>query len=104
MTKEELTAKLAEIATSSVTAAGKIRAPWDEMTVMLLNAGQQFGDQHPYTCSNGCEVPIFGGSLRLSLIAGVDGWFCPGCAYRQDWAHAFGLTIVADRLLKVTHR
>jgi hypothetical protein len=46
-----------------------------------LNAYQNCGMWHPFTCSNGCG---------LSLLAKCDGWECPGgCGYGQGWAHQF---------------
>lgn len=68
--------------------ARAIRAPWTPEQVTALNAFQQRGDMHPFTCG-GDHTP---GSP--SLVAYTDGWRCPqpygeACDYRQDWAHAF---------------
>ncbi|MCX5522629.1 hypothetical protein OG342_07090 [Streptomyces bobili] len=65
-----------------------IRAPWTPEQVAALNAFQQRGGMHPFTCG-GDHAP---GSPVL--VAHEDGWRCSdpyreGCDYRQDWAHAF---------------
>jgi hypothetical protein len=62
-----------------------IRAPWTPEQVAALNAFQQRGGMHPFTC---------GGEHSFSsptLVAHPDGWHCPAepCTYQQDWAHAF---------------
>lgn len=65
-----------------------IHAPWTPEQVAALNAFQQRGGMHPFTCG-------FRGSVHALregvLIAGPDGWHCPipGCLYTQNWAHAF---------------
>jgi hypothetical protein len=50
--------------------------------VESLNAYQNCGRWHPFTCGNHCGA---------TLIATTDGWVCPttGCGYTQDWAHGF---------------
>jgi hypothetical protein len=65
-----------------------IRAPWTPEQVTALNAFQQRGGMHPFTCG-GDHTP---GSP--ALVAYTDGWRCPqpygeACDYRQDWAHPF---------------
>lgn len=65
-----------------------IRAPFTPAQVTALNAYQQAGRMHPFTCG-GDHAP---GSP--ALVAYTDGWRCPQpygehCNYRQDWAHAF---------------
>lgn len=59
-----------------------ITAPWTTEQVDALNRFQRSGMFHPFTCGAG-----HGG--HVELFATVDGWVCPHCAYRQDWAHAF---------------
>lgn len=63
----------------------KIRAPWTPEQVAALNAFQQHGGMHPFTCGNERH------DVHYVLIARADGWHCsqPPCDYRQDWAHAF---------------
>jgi hypothetical protein len=63
----------------------QIRAPWTPEQVAALNAYQQHGGMHPFTCAREHATPT------LHLVAHEDGWHCwlPDCDYRQDWAHAF---------------
>ncbi len=63
---------------------GKVRAPWKEEQVAALNAYQQMGRFHPFTC--GEDHPT-----HSILVAEPAGWRCPvqGCPYTQDWAHEF---------------
>lgn len=70
---------------------GMIHAPFTGDQVASLNNFQLHGMMHPFTC--GSEEPHDG--PRPALIAGTNGWTCPGrrqgqsCDYHQDWAHAF---------------
>lgn len=50
-----------------------------EDQVASLNAYQEAGIMHPFTCGTmGC---------RADLVATTEGWVCPtGCGYTQDWA------------------
>ena len=61
-----------------------IRAPWTDAQVEALNAWQQRGDVHEYTC------PYSHDDGSRVLIATRDGWVCPSCGYRQRWAYAMG--------------
>lgn len=65
--------------------SGRIRAPWTPEQVEALNAFQQRGPMHPFTC--GHEHPAHPNAV---LKATTDGWRCyvTGCDYEQDWAHA----------------
>jgi hypothetical protein len=54
-------------------------APWTDDQVSSLNAFQDAGVFHPFTCG-GC-------SNRDGLVAQNDGWHCPDCDYSQTWAH-----------------
>ncbi|MCI3277594.1 hypothetical protein [Streptomyces cylindrosporus] len=68
--------------------ADTIRAPWTSEQVDALNAFQERGGMHPFTCG-GEHTP---GSPVL--VAREDGWHCSdpydeGCGFTQDWAHAF---------------
>lgn len=58
----------------------RIEAPWTPEQVEALNTFQRSGQFHPFTCGNDSDSV---------LIAREDGWHCPDCAYRQNWAHAF---------------
>lgn len=57
----------------------QIKAPWTTEQVEQLNRYQKGHYMHPYTCG--------GEECRQDLIATADGWVCPSCEYRQDWAH-----------------
>lgn len=66
---------------------GKITAPWDDRTVIALNAFQNRSDYHPFTCPREHFT-----SGEVTLFATNEGWVCtaaPACGYTQDWAHAF---------------
>jgi hypothetical protein len=65
---------------------GTVEAPWTPGQVESLNAFQQAGTMHPFTCgSDAC--PAVGG--RAVLTAREYGWVCLGCDYTQSWAHAW---------------
>jgi len=55
-----------------------IHAPFTPAQVEHLNNWQIDGRVVPLTC----------GKCRTDLVATVDGWICPTCGYRQDWAPA----------------
>jgi len=57
-----------------------IRAPWTEEQVKELARYQATGLVHPYTCG--------GDKCGDVLVPTKDGWTCPSCDYKQDWAHA----------------
>lgn len=59
------------------------RAPWTDEEVAALNEWQASGKFHPYTCGK-CRN-------RDGLLATNDGWICPTCDYKQDWAHGFSM-------------
>lgn len=63
----------------------KITAPWTDDEVAALNRFQTCGFVHEFTC-----IDDHGSASRV-LIARRDGWHCPSCGYRQDWAHRFML-------------
>ncbi len=58
----------------------RIYAPWSNEEVVRLNVWQQDGYVHECVCPN----PHQGSRV---LVADNDGWHCPSCAFRQDWAH-----------------
>lgn len=58
-----------------------IKAPWTPEQVKALNEFQACPSVHPYTCG-GCNN-------RDGLVATAEGWRCPDCDYKQDWAHEF---------------
>lgn len=53
--------------------------------VISLNAYQKSGAFHPFTCGGNRtdEKHLDGEGL---LVATEDGWICPYCDYKQDWA------------------
>ena len=75
------------------------QAPWTPEQVEALNKWQREGPFHPFTCGGdrGDEAhrkyaeqnndPDFG-----LLVATPEGWKCPVCDYKQDWAHDFMMT------------
>lgn len=60
-----------------------INTPWTDEQVASLNAFQQHGMWHPFTCPNDSS----------DLIATKNGWKCSKrrCTYTQQWAHDFML-------------
>ena len=59
----------------------KITTPFTEEQVEALNAYQEEGRFHPFTCGND--------SRHRNLVATPEGWRCPDCDYTQNWAHGF---------------
>ena len=61
-----------------------INAPFTPDQVNTLNAYQDLGITHPYTCALRSQHPGEEGIL----IATTKGWKCPEdkCEYTQDWA------------------
>jgi hypothetical protein len=68
------------------------KAPWTEEQVLNLLAWQKSDHVHPFTCPNRGDGKHheFWGDLGV-LVPSGDGWACPSCDYRQDWAHTFML-------------
>lgn len=58
-----------------------LKAPWTPEQVEALNAYQQLGYVHEFTCPESHE--------DRTLLAGPNGWVCLRCGYTQDWAHEF---------------
>jgi hypothetical protein len=72
-----------------------IKAPWTPDQVEALNAFQHSQKVHPFTCGNDrgdaahrAYAEAHGEDMG-QLVAHEDGWHCPVCDYRQDWAHEF---------------
>lgn len=63
-----------------------MKEPWTQEVVDALNAQQRNAQLHPYTCGSGHRTEHPDG--EGVLVATVNGWMCPFCDYRQDWAHA----------------
>lgn len=54
--------------------------PWTPDQVASLNAFQEDGRMHEFTCNHSvCHV--------RTLVAGPEGWTCEGCGYKQHWAY-----------------
>jgi len=97
---------------------GTISKPFTKEQIDNLNNYQQSGKFHPYTCPNdGDEIHIkyefekehkgenYDEYIKnqkakginypetafneTMLIATENGWICPVCDYKQDWAHDF---------------
>lgn len=63
-------------------------APWTDEEVAALNAYQEGGWFHPFTCGRCRDAdPDFPLKDEHKLVATNDGWICPTCDYTQDWAH-----------------
>lgn len=64
--------------------------PFTDDEVESLNGYQKARVFHPFTCGNrGDEKHARINSPEDVLVATSDGWVCPYCDYRQDWAHAW---------------
>lgn len=72
-----------------------INVPWSQVEVDALNAWQNCDMVHAYTCGGNRMDAAHrkyqsehGGDFG-QLVATTDGWMCPACDYRQNWAHGF---------------
>jgi hypothetical protein len=70
-----------------------MKAPWTEEQVTKLNDFQKNRSYHPFTCggdrgdeAHRIHATINGEEDWGILIATKDGWVCPVCDYKQDWA------------------
>ena len=65
----------------------QIYAPFNKEQVAQLNAFQDSGITHPFTC--GQQDMLDHKGSEAVLIATSSGWICPipSCNYQQDWAH-----------------
>jgi hypothetical protein len=73
-----------------------IRAPFTPEQVHALNAWQANDRVHGFTCGNDrTDAAHVAYQLQHpdqdfgQLVATAEGWVCPVCTYRQDWAHDF---------------
>lgn len=79
----------------------KIEPPWTPEQVAALNRWQRSPTVHPFTCGGDrgdaahTAYALEHGQDKGQLVASVNGWFCPVCAYRQTWAHDFMVKPVA---------
>lgn len=64
-----------------------VQAPFTAEQVESLNAYQDSGAFHPFTC-NGGQQRVFDHvhEHAVALVAQEDAWHCPECEYTQDWA------------------
>ena len=69
----------------------EVRAPWTDEQVEALNRYQQERWFHPFTCASGNRTDAAHTDGEGILRATNNGWECPFCDYRQDWAHDFML-------------
>lgn len=67
----------------------KIEPPWDLATVEALNAYQEAGRMHPFTCPNRGDESHAENEYDGELLATEDGWLCQSCDYSQTWAWEF---------------
>lgn len=69
--------------------------PWTVEQVKNLNAFQERGELHGFTCPNRGDDQHERDCERLELVdlgllrATRNGWVCYSCAYTQKWAHKF---------------
>jgi hypothetical protein len=63
------------------------RPPWTHDQVGSLNAYQESGALHPFTCGACRDRTDDGNDYRLT--ATCDGWECAFCGYTQTWAWPF---------------
>lgn len=56
-----------------------LQAPFTPDQVASLNAYQDAEVMHPFTCG--------GDHGSTKLVATPEGWICPECPYKQNWAH-----------------
>ena len=73
-------------------AADLVKKPWTQSQVDALNAFQIRRQLHPFTCGSGNRTDAAHLDGEGLLVATPNGWICPYCDYRQDWAHPFMLT------------
>lgn len=76
----------------------KVFAPFTPEQVEALNAWQELGWVHPFTCNGNHHNAAHmaqNGPRRGMLEATANGWLCRACGYTQNWAHDF----MADKAL-----
>jgi hypothetical protein len=64
-----------------------IFAHWTDEQVAALNRWQGSGFVPEFICPN--EHPGDSGQVIAVLSATRDGWTCPLCAYKRNWAHDY---------------
>jgi hypothetical protein len=74
-----------------------IKAPWTPEQVDGLNRYQSLrGFYHPYTCGSGRRTDAQHTDGEGVLKATPDGWVCPYCNYKQNWANA-GMVVTEEQ-------
>ena len=68
-----------------------IEKPWTQEQADALNHFQREGRMHPFTCASGNRTNAAYLDGEGVLFATPNGWICPYCDYRQNWAHEFML-------------
>lgn len=68
---------------------GVINAPFSAEQVAVLNQFQRLRNFHPFTCGSGNRTDDAHLDGEGVLVAAKEGWICPYCDYRQNWAHGF---------------
>jgi hypothetical protein len=70
------------------------KAPWTDEEVAALNRCQHDPERHPFTCGGNrsdeahkAYAATHGDFDYGILVAENNGWKCPVCGYKQDWAH-----------------
>ena len=83
----------------------KIQAPFSDEQIKNLNKFQDLGQMHPFTCGGNRTddahkkyAEIHGGDYG-QLIATKEGWICPVCDYKQNWAHDFMAQDIANNIM-----
>jgi hypothetical protein len=75
----------------------KITSPFTPPQVEALNRWQRTDWVHAFTCADRntpahhAYAKAHGQGDHGILTATRDGWVCPVCGYRQNWAHGFML-------------
>jgi hypothetical protein len=74
----------------------QIKAPWSQEQIDALNRYQREGNFHPFTCGGNRSdaahkryAEEHGDRDWGLLVATPEGWVCPVCGYKQNWAHGF---------------
>lgn len=65
----------------------QIFAPFTDEQVAALNRFQNYYWTHPFTCGSGRRTDSDHLDGEGALVATNDGWICPYCDYKQNWAH-----------------
>ena len=85
-----------DVGGSQVGISHAVSTPWTAEQCERLNDWQRDGEFHPFTCGGDRHDEAHRDYAKKSgdrdeglLVATPEGWRCPVCEYRQDWAHGF---------------